>query len=95
MLWVTTGAGKDAREKKRMGTKNDVVLYIYGSKGKTDPIPLGDDQQKSYFQPGNTDEFKVIPNFTKKDVNMDMAWEGTLDPKSVFVCSMHIAQCFL
>ena len=35
-----------------------VVMVIYGDKGKSEDIPLGDDVKKN-FKPGETDTFNV------------------------------------
>ncbi|XP_048249875.1 lipoxygenase homology domain-containing protein 1-like isoform X2 [Haliotis rufescens] len=51
-VWLTTG--------KRDGaiTKDEVVLFVYGSSGHVGPISLGKGEE-DYFKPGNTDQFKV------------------------------------
>ncbi|XP_046584646.1 LOW QUALITY PROTEIN: lipoxygenase homology domain-containing protein 1-like [Haliotis rubra] len=51
-VWLTTG------KKDGIVTKDEVVMYVYGSSGHVGPISLGKGEQ-DYFKSGNTDQFKV------------------------------------
>lgn len=52
-MLITTGKDDD------MECADAVVLYAYGSKGMVGPIPIGNGDD-FVFQPGNTNEFKVM-----------------------------------
>lgn len=40
-------------------TENEVLLYVYGTRDKSEAIPLGKEDRNKFFKPGATDEFNV------------------------------------
>ena len=46
-------------QKKNSEHSSDVVMVIYGDKGKSEELPLVNEQPHPKYQPGQTDEFQV------------------------------------
>ncbi|ELT98105.1 hypothetical protein CAPTEDRAFT_225952 [Capitella teleta] len=60
IIWVTTGRHDN------MSTKTHVTLVGYGSRDKSEELPLGDENDGLLFQKSQTDEFKVNLGSSRK-----------------------------
>ncbi|XP_038056107.1 uncharacterized protein LOC119728107 [Patiria miniata] len=75
-LWMTTGDDSKPAHNAR------VHIVVYGDKDKTAPIMLTEEDEHSYFQASNTDEFKInvgdIGDIYKIRIGHDddIEWEG-------------------
>ena len=75
-MWVTTN------ELPAAGTKAQVSITVYGHKGNSGPIPLGNADGET-FEAGNIDEFEVSIVRSLKELTLkvlvatiDAQWEG-------------------